>query len=843
MKLNTSFILAVARRDLRSYFSSPTGYVFTTLFILLSAAAAFWQGRFFANNLANLAQLNELFPLILLFFIPALTMSSWSEERRRGTDELLLTLPGTDLEVVLGKFVAVVGVYTASLILSVSHVAVLSWLGSPDLGLMFANYLGYWLLGCALISVGMLASLLTRNATVAFILGAVFCSLAIFVTSRQWVVDEALQRFLSPIGVQEYFSDFARGVLSLSGLTYFISLMALMLYLNVILLGRRHWSVQSVGAGFWKHQLVRAVSIFVAVMSFNFIVDTSGIRFDATAEGLHSLSDKTRELIRGLPTDRPVFIQAYISPEVPRPYVQTRANLIDMLEEMNAISGGRVQVAVYDVEPYSDDAREGREKFGITSREVLSSAGATATNEQIFMGLAFTSGANEEVIPFFDRGLPVEYELTRSIRTVAETQRRRVGVLTTRAKVFGGMDFQTFQNTPEWAVVKELRKQYDVVQISAEGPIVEQLDALVVVLPSSLSQIEMNNLERHIATGNPTLLLIDPMPMAEIALAPILPSDAQTNPFARSQGPPPEPKGRIDSLLIRMGVLWSPGLIVWDNYNPHPELAQLQPEIVFVGSGNQTQEPFNQAHPASSGLQEVVMLYPGFLLSAMDSPFVLKPLIRSGRISGASPFQQLVQQTFFGLSINPSDQFFQFRERGVGNLNFDNVSFVLNCIDVLAGDSSFIDLRKKRVRHRTLTMVEAESRTFVRQRMEDEQAAEREAQAELGAAQRRLDEKVAEVRNREDLDEQTKQIMMNNLQEVENRRFEVVKASIEANKQVEVQASKERMESAIRGIQSRIRTLAVLLPPIPALLVGVVIFVRRRRREIEGTKAARRKRK
>jgi ABC-2 type transport system permease protein len=399
----------------------------------------------------------------------------------------------------------------------------------------------------------------------------------------------------------------------------------------------------------------------------------------------------------------------------------------------------------------------------------------------------------------------------------------------------------------------------------------------------------MNNLERHIATGNPTLLLIDPMPMAEIALAPILPSDAQTNPFARSQGPPPEPKGRIDSLLIRMGVLWSPGLIVWDNYNPHPELAQLQPEIVFVGSGNQTQEPFNQAHPASSGLQEVVMLYPGFLLSAMDSPFVLKPLIRSGRISGASPFQQLVQQTFFGLSINPnvrrmpspetyvmaaqvrgrepepgsdaalgprdvnaivvadmdliSDQFFQFRERGVGNLNFDNVSFVLNCIDVLAGDSSFIDLRKKRVRHRTLTMVEAESRTFVRQRMEDEQAAEREAQAELGAAQRRLDEKVAEVRNREDLDEQTKQIMMNNLQEVENRRFEVVKASIEANKQVEVQASKERMESAIRGIQSRIRTLAVLLPPIPALLVGVVIFVRRRRREIEGTKAARRKRK
>lgn len=903
--INTGFIRALVKRDLWKYFTSPTGYVFITLFILLSAAAAFWQNRFFLNNLANLDQLNQLFPYLLVFFIPALTMSVWAEERKQGTDELLFTLPATNLEVVLGKYVATLGIYTASLLLSLSHVLVLFWLGSPDLGLMFSNYLGYWLMGSAMIALGMLASLLTSNATIAFVLGAALCSLFAFGDSAA-ALSPTLGGLLGSVGVLDSFNDFARGVVSLSGLLYFVSLTALILYFNVLLVGKRHWPRQADGYPMWLHHLVRAVALIIAIISINAVLGRTSIRMDVTAERLHSLSDATRDLLRELPTDRTVFIQAYVSPDIPEQFVQTRENLLGILNEVDSLGGSRVQVLIEDTEPFTQSARDAREKFGIVPRSVPNLASAQAGYSQVFLGVAFTSGAQEHVIPFVDRGLSVEYEVTRSIRVVAQTERKKIGVLSTEAKLFGGFDFQTMQSAMGWSIVEELKKQYEVVQVSSAGPIPEDLDGLVVALPSSLPQEEMDVLLAYIQEGNPTLLLIDPLPVINIALAPSERSGANMNPFMQQQAAPPPEKGDIQRFMSEIGVSWNSASIIWDTYNPHPDLAQLPPEVVFVGKGNENEETFNEQHQGSAGLQELVLLYPGQMEKAAGTDYEFQPLLKSGYVSGQASYFQMVQRSFLGAQINPnlphrpdprdyvlaahirgpiestdpeaadqeeeggsedpsagesdetppspksldvlviadldfiSEQFFQIRAGGLENLNFDNITFFLNSIDVLVRDESFITLRRKRVRHRTLERVEDQTRNFIEERVKEEEEAEAEAERAMDQAQQRLNEKVEEVRQRPDLDIQTKQIMAQNIQEVESRRFEVLKTNIEAEKESKINRSKENVEEQIRSIQTNIKTFAVLLPPIPVFALGVLIFVRRRRREREGAAAARR---
>src|SRR5438552_8252109 len=147
---------AVLKRNFVGYFANPTGYVFLCLFVFLTSVAAFWPHEFFIANLANLDQLNKYMPLILLVFVPAITMSLWADERRQGTDELLLTLPAADFDIVIGKYLAAGAIFTVSLLFSEiwNYILLVQLAHDPtaeivdiDTGLFFVTYLGYWLMG------------------------------------------------------------------------------------------------------------------------------------------------------------------------------------------------------------------------------------------------------------------------------------------------------------------------------------------------------------------------------------------------------------------------------------------------------------------------------------------------------------------------------------------------------------------------------------------------------------------------------------------------------------------------------------------------------------------------
>ena len=206
---------------------------------------------------------------------------------------------------------------------------------------------------------------------------------------------------------------------------------------------------------------------------------------------------------------------------MPEPFVQTRSNLISILEELDSLAGPRVEVLIEDTDPFTDASRDARETFGIVPRGFRDVGSARAEVAQIFLGLAITCGAEEKENGFLDRGLPAEYEIMRSIRVVSGSDRRRVGVVKTMIDMVGGVNYEQNEFAPQWPVVAELRKQYEVYQIDPDYPIdPEQLDAILVPLPSSLQTDQMQNISDFITSGKPALILVDPLPAIDPTLSP-----------------------------------------------------------------------------------------------------------------------------------------------------------------------------------------------------------------------------------------------------------------------------------------------------------------------------------
>ncbi len=931
-------VSAVFWRNVKQYFSGPLGYLFIVVFVTVCSVMAF-SPQFFADNLANLDQLSRWFPMLLLFIIPAITMSTWADEKRQGTDSILFTLPASDLDILLGKFLAVAAVYSVALFFSLSQLIVLMYVGEPDLGVIATTYLGYWLAGLSLLSIGMFASSLTGSATVAFVLGALFCSVPVLIGQyARGVVG------LERLGFDWNLRDFTIGLIPLSSVMYFLALTVFMLYLNLIVISRRHWSRgQHLSLG--PQYFLRAVSMAVGLLALGYLCNTAlsslWTRADLTHEKLYTLDPATLETLKKVQeNDRSVTVQAFVSSDVPRKFVNTKNQFVGLLRQFGESGGGNMEVRITEVKPNSDEALEAQ-TAGIEPLSDRSEVGGRTVEQDVYLGATISTSLGDVTIPFVDNESSIEYELSRSIAfTVDKKQQITVGIVDTDT-FFGGPVFQgrrvpwAYENT-----LQELKKQFKIVNITqtellsyvksevpvppndptnplpAKEPEIIQPkkapDVLLVADPSSLDDLAMDALVKFVEAGNPTIILADPLPFrwtyqhpTQIGVlnAPRQPRLSPQSPYREVLSSSDQPKadnGTAARLLKAIGVEWDNGAAAWNLDNPHPSFKGFWPEyvegqlvqyygpvdraFVFVRNrGNQL--AFNQDSIISSGLKELLLIYPGSVRKSADSKFEFQPLVRLGVDSGITPWERLtktpqqearmidprtgkmsirkqaasspitandlvvlepfpqstldsedhiVAARITGSSARPLDVVFitdtdfvsevaLAQETGLGQ-SLDNLSLLQNSIEVLAGNSAFVNLRNRRLQPRSLVKLERLLESYRKERTNKQEEAETEMRDQLAVEQKKLDAATDEIQSNESLNFIEK--LQRTSQEASDaqKRFDLRQRKLQRELSQTITRLETEEQKRVSSVENWTRYASILTAPIPALILGFLVL-------------------
>ena len=238
-------IATIFRREFAAYFSTPLAYVFIVIFLAMSGAFTFFIGYFFDRGQADLATFFTFHPWLYLIFVPAVAMRLWAEERKSGTIELLMTLPVSTTQAVLGKFLAAWAFVAVALVLTFPMWITVNYLGNPDNGVVAIGYLASLVMAGAFLAIGSCVSALTRNQVIAFILAVVVGF--VFLTSGLEVVIAFFRGWAPPVVMDTvtgmsfltHFNSILNGVVDVRDGVFFGSFILLCLFINVVLVNTR----------------------------------------------------------------------------------------------------------------------------------------------------------------------------------------------------------------------------------------------------------------------------------------------------------------------------------------------------------------------------------------------------------------------------------------------------------------------------------------------------------------------------------------------------------------------------------------------------------------------------
>jgi len=233
---------AIFKREFSSYFSTPLAFVFVVIFLMLTGVFTFHVGHFFENGQADLLAFFNFHPWLYLFLIPALAMRLWAEERKSDTIEVLLTLPVRLRDAVVGKFLAAWSMCGFALILTFPMWITVNFLGEPDNGVIFASYLGSWLMAGSFLAIGSCFSAVTSNQVIAFILSVVVCFFLVVAGSplvlsafQGWVPLWFLDA-INALSLLSHFHALSRGVVALRDVLFFFFMIAAWLTATAVII-------------------------------------------------------------------------------------------------------------------------------------------------------------------------------------------------------------------------------------------------------------------------------------------------------------------------------------------------------------------------------------------------------------------------------------------------------------------------------------------------------------------------------------------------------------------------------------------------------------------------------
>ncbi|MDM7914784.1 MAG: ABC transporter permease [Candidatus Eisenbacteria bacterium] len=235
-------VATIFRKEFRSYFQSPIAYIFLTVFLVIVQGLLFWATGFLVIGQADLRDFFGLISIVLIFFVPAISMRLWSEEMKLGTMELLMTFPVRDWEAVAGKFLAALAIIGLAILLTLPLPLSVALAGRPDAGPIIGGYIGALLLGAAYLAVGAWTSSTTSNQIISFILSLLI--LLVGSLGLDWIRQFSpswMASFLSYLSLRTHFDNIARGVLDIRDVVYYLTVIGFFLYLNVRSVESRKW--------------------------------------------------------------------------------------------------------------------------------------------------------------------------------------------------------------------------------------------------------------------------------------------------------------------------------------------------------------------------------------------------------------------------------------------------------------------------------------------------------------------------------------------------------------------------------------------------------------------------